>query len=142
MITVDYGIVIHKSPEQVFAVLTSQENRQFWEPSLLEERLSPDQDRRLGTRIYQVRRFMGGKIELRFSVVAFEPGRIYSLKSMPDMVPPYTATYTLDAIDEGTHLEFALALDMHGLPLARLLEPLARLIARRQAVDMLQRLKR
>lgn len=141
MITVDYSVVIHKSPDQVFAFLTSKENRRLWEPTLLEERLYPDAERRLGTRIYQIRRFLGGKIESQFSVVAFEPGRLYSLKSMPDTLPEYSATYTLTPVEGGTRVEFALSLDMRSLAFGRLLEPFAARFARRFAVDMLKRLK-
>jgi len=141
MITVDYSIVILTSPDQVFALLTSLENRQQWEPNLLEERLYPDAERRLGTRIYQVRRFMGGKIESQFSVVAFEPGRVYGLKSLVESVPEFSATYTLTHVEGGTRVEFALALEMRRLPLGRLLEPLAARLARGVVVDMLKRLK-
>jgi hypothetical protein len=138
---VDYTISIQSSPDQVFLLLTSVEKRRQWEPALLEERLYPDAEIRPGTRVYQIRRLLGGKIESQFTVAAFEPGHVYSVKSLPDSVPEYAGTYTLTPIDGGTRVDFVLSLDTRGLPFGRLLEPFVVRFARKMAVDMLKRLQ-
>jgi uncharacterized protein YndB with AHSA1/START domain len=72
MKTISMDVVINRPVETVFAALNDARSQTQWDPGLLERRHDPDGPARLGTRITEVRRFMGRTMETDSELVEFE----------------------------------------------------------------------
>jgi uncharacterized protein YndB with AHSA1/START domain len=96
MITKETSIVINRPVKQVFAVMADARNQPQWDPGLLEARLMPDGPVSIGTKITEVRKFMGRTSENTGEVVEFEPNARITRKSVdsPNMTVMGTLTFT------------------------------------------------
>ncbi len=73
MVKRETSIIIDRPIGEVFAVLADPKNQPQWDSSLLEARLVPEGPVSVGTRIIEVRKFMGRTSENTGEVIEFEP---------------------------------------------------------------------
>jgi uncharacterized membrane protein len=114
MITREVSIVINRPVGQVFAALADTKNQPQWDPGLLEARLAPDVPVRIGTKITEVRKFMGRTSENTGEVIEFEPNTRITRKSV-DMPMTVVGTVTFTATPEGTKVSWRWDLQSKGL---------------------------
>jgi uncharacterized protein YndB with AHSA1/START domain len=101
MITKEASIVINRPVGQVFAAMTDTKNQPQWDPGLLEARLTPDGPVSVGTKITEVRKFMGRTSENTGEVIEFEPNARITRKSV-DIPMTVVGTVTFAATSKGT----------------------------------------
>jgi uncharacterized membrane protein len=114
MITREASIVINRPVEQVFAALADTKNQPKWDPGLLEARLTPDGPVRVGTKITEVRKFMGRTSENTGEVVEFEPNVRITRKSV-DSPMTVVGAITFAATPQGTMINWKWDLLFKGL---------------------------
>jgi uncharacterized protein YndB with AHSA1/START domain len=114
MITRETSIVINRPVGQVFAALTDTKNQPRWDTGLIEARLTPDGPVSVGTKITEVRKFMGRTSENTGEVIEFEPNTKISRKSV-DMPMSIVGTVTFAATSEGTNVNWKWDLQVKGL---------------------------
>jgi uncharacterized protein YndB with AHSA1/START domain len=114
MITRETSIVINRPVGQVFAALTDTKNQPRWDTGLIEARLTPDGPVSVGTKITEVRKFMGRTSENTGEVIEFEPNTKISRKSV-DMPMSIVGTVTFAATSEGTNVSWKWDLQVKGL---------------------------
>jgi ligand-binding SRPBCC domain-containing protein len=129
MATADHSISIDAPAATVFGYLTDPENATVWQSSLLEARFSPDGPVQKGTRISEVRKVLGRRIESEVEVTEVEPSRTFAGRVVSGPVP-WEFRYTFDEANGGTRLSF----HMEGEPggFFRLAEPLVVKIVTKQ----------
>ena len=103
MITREVSIEINRPVEQVFAAMADTANHPQWDPGLLEAHLTPDGPVRVGTKITEVRKFMGRTFENTVDVIAFEPNARITRKSA-DVLATVVGTATFAATPIGTQV--------------------------------------
>lgn len=103
MVRVDYTVTIERPVEDVFAYLTDPEKLPEWQSTLVEIRKESEGPTAVGTRLTEVRRFLGRRMESTLEVTEYEQNRKWSLKTVSGPVP-YTVDHTLEPSDGGTRL--------------------------------------
>ena len=136
--TVDHTLIVRASPAKVFAYLTDQEKATIWQSSLLEARFDPDGPMRKGTRITEVRKLLGRRMESTVEVVEFEPQRVFAGRVLSGPVP-WIFRYTLEETDGGTRIDVHLEGEPGGF--FRLAEPLVVTTVKKQLESDLSTLK-
>jgi carbon monoxide dehydrogenase subunit G len=101
VIRVEHSVQISRSPEEVFVRLSDVERLPEWQSSALEARA--DGPLSQGSRIFEKRRLMGRELDNELEVVAFDPPRRLTLRSLGGPVK-LTIDHELAAIDGGTRL--------------------------------------
>jgi uncharacterized membrane protein len=114
MITREASIMINRPVGQVFATFADTRNQPQWDTGLLEARIRPDGPVNVGTRITEVRKFMGRTSENIGEVTEFEPNSRITRKSV-DMPMTVVGTVTFAAIPEGTRVSWMWNLQVKGL---------------------------
>jgi uncharacterized protein YndB with AHSA1/START domain len=105
MITREASIMINRPVGQVFLALVDTKNQPKWDTGLLEARLTPDGPVRVGTRITEVRKFMGRTSENTGEVIEFVPNARITRKSV-DMPMTVLGTVTFAATPQGTKVSW------------------------------------
>jgi uncharacterized protein YndB with AHSA1/START domain len=113
MITKETSIVINRPVEQVFAAMADTKNQPQWDPGLLEAYLTPDGPIMIGTRITEVRKFMGRTSENTGEVIEFEPNARITRKSV-DMPMTVIGTVTFAGAPRGTKVNWRWDLQLSG----------------------------
>jgi uncharacterized protein YndB with AHSA1/START domain len=121
MATVDHTMTLQAEPAEVFEYLTDPEKEPVWQSSLLEVRFSSEGPLQQGTRITEVRKFLGRRMESTVEVTDFEPQRIFAGRVLSGPVP-WEFRYALEPTDGATRLSFRLEGEPGGF--FRLAEPL------------------
>ena len=101
MIRVEHSVRISRSPEEVFGRLTDVERVPEWQSSAVEMRAAGSLAQ--GSRIFEKRRLMGRELDNELEVVAFDPPRRLTLRSLGGPVK-LTIDHELAAVDGGTRL--------------------------------------
>ena len=114
MITRESIVVINSPVGQVFAAMTDTKNQPQWDPGLLEARLTPDAPVSVGTKITEVRKFMGRASENTGEVIEFEPNHRITRKPM-DMPMTAVGTITFATTPEGTKVNWRWDLQFKGI---------------------------
>jgi uncharacterized protein YndB with AHSA1/START domain len=114
MITRESSVVINSQVEQVFAAMTDTKNQPRWDPGLLEARLTPDGPVRVGTKITEVRKFMGRTSENTGEVVEFEPNARITRKSV-DGPMTVVGAVTFAGTPKGTKVSWRWDLQFKGI---------------------------
>ena len=100
MINVETSIIINRPIEEVFTFLTDARNSPQWDSGLLDIRQTPQSPVGVGTRITEVRKFLGRKMETTSEVVEYEPSTKYTRKGGGPF--PITGSLTFEPTAEGT----------------------------------------
>jgi uncharacterized protein YndB with AHSA1/START domain len=114
MITREASIVVDRPVGQVFAVFTDTKNQPQWDAGLLEACLTPDGPVSVGTKITEVRKFMGRTSENTGEVIEFEPNTRIIRKSV-DTSMTVLGTVTFAATQGGTKVDWRWDLQLKGL---------------------------
>ncbi len=113
MVNVVTSLVIHRPIEEVFAYLTDARNHPQWDTGLLDIHQTPESPVGVGTRITEVRLFLGRKFEMTSEVVEYEPPTKYTRTAMGGPVPG-TGTLTFEPTAEGTKLTWIFKMQPGG----------------------------
>ena len=105
MITRESIVVINCPVGEVFAGMADFKNQPQWDPGLIEVRLTPDAPVSVGTKITEVRKFMGRTSENTGEVIEFEPKARITRRSV-DMPIPVVGTVTFAAAPKGTKVSW------------------------------------
>lgn len=79
-VRVTESIHVSSPPEDVWAVVSDLDTHTRWRPALVEFRQVSDGPLAVGSRIREVLRWRGRRIDLEDVVTAFEPGRRFALR--------------------------------------------------------------
>jgi carbon monoxide dehydrogenase subunit G len=137
--TVEHTVEIDAPPSAVFAALVDPEVVCRWQESLVELRRESDGEVGVGTRMKEVRTFVGKRVESQLEVTACEPDRRFDLKSVVGPVR-FSVSHVLEPAGDGTRLHVSAEADPGRL--FRFAGPLVTRQAERQLKDDFARLKR
>jgi carbon monoxide dehydrogenase subunit G len=128
MTKVERSIVIDRPVEEVWSYVHDPSRDVTWQSTLIESEQLTDGPLGVGTKVREVRQFLGVRIEMAWEVTEYEPTSRSSIKGVSGPVP-LNGSYLLEAVDGGTRLTVTGELDAHGL--FKLAEPVfARMIGR------------
>lgn len=113
MITREVSIEIKRPVEQVFAAMADTSNQPLWDSALLEVRLIPEGPVNVGTKITEVRRFMGRASENTGEVTEFRPNARITRKSAGNPMT-VVGTITFAATPSGTKINWRWDLQFSG----------------------------
>ena len=127
MIQFEFSLDIDRPPAEVFAYITDAERLPEWQSSAVEAHWQGEKAR--GTRIKEVRKFLGRRMDSELEVTEYEPDRRFALKVLSGPVP-FTVSQVLEARDGGTRLTFVGEGEPGGF--FKLAEPIVGRVAERQ----------
>jgi uncharacterized protein YndB with AHSA1/START domain len=136
MIRVEHSLVVNRTPEEVFAYATDPSKLPEWQSTALEARSEGPMQQ--GTRVTEVRKFLGRRMESEVEVTAYEPDRRFALKVVSGPVP-FTFEQTLEPAGGGTAVKVVLEGEPGGF--FKLAEPLVERAVRRQVRTDYEQLK-
>jgi uncharacterized protein YndB with AHSA1/START domain len=132
------SLTIGRPAAIVFDFLTAWENIPRWEAGVQEAAQTTPGPPGVGARGRDRRRFLGRTTETAYEVTAYEPPRVFGVRSLSGPVP-VRASYTLAPVPGGTRLDSVADFGVGG-PM-RLLAPLLGRVIQRQHERDLRRLK-
>ena len=138
MTKIERSIVIGRPVDEVWEFVHDIANDRLWQTTLVESEQLTDGPMRVGTRVREVRHFLGLKVELAWEVTEFEPKRRSAIKGISGPVP-LSGGYLLEPLDAGTRFTVSGELDAHGL--FKLAEPVFARITSRELEANLGHLK-
>jgi uncharacterized membrane protein len=134
MTKIERSIVIGRPVEEVWEFVHDVANDRLWQTTLVESEQLTDGPMGVGTRVREVRQFLGLKIELAWEVTEFEPHRTSAIKGVSGPVP-LSGRYLLEPVDAETRFTVSGELDAHGL--FKLAEPVfARMTSRELVANL------
>ena len=136
---IEYRVVINRPVDTVFAYVANLENLKQWQSGLIESKPITSGPTGVGSKVAVVRQLLGQKLEGVAEVVAFEPGRVVSVRVTAGPMS-VTATNTFEALGNTTRLTSVGELDMEGL--LKLAGPLAARGVKKQMEENLENLKK
>lgn len=113
MVNVETSIIINRPIEEVFAFVTDIRNSSLWDSGLVDIQQTPQSPLGMGTRITEVRKFLGRKMETNSEVVEYEPPTKYTRKGTGGPFP-ITGSLTFEPTAEGTKLTWIFKMQPGG----------------------------
>ena len=138
MTKIERSIVIGRPVDDVWEFVHDIANDRLWQTTLVESEQLTDGPMGVGTRVREVRHFLGLKIELAWEVTEFEPKTRSAIRGVSGPVP-LSGGYRLEPLDAGTKFTVTGELDAHGL--FKLAEPVFARITSRELEANLGHLK-
>jgi uncharacterized protein YndB with AHSA1/START domain len=138
MATVEHMVEIARPPADVFAWLTEPERVSRWQDTLAELRQISEGSVGEGTRLLEIRTYLGKRIESEVEVTAYEPERQFDLRTVSGPLP-FHVSHTLEPTDGGTRLHARGVAEPGGL--FRIADALVARQAKRQFRADFERLK-
>ncbi|HJZ45893.1 MAG TPA: SRPBCC family protein [Roseiflexaceae bacterium] len=123
MITVEYSESFAYAPADVFAALADLLARPSWQPSLIEVRVEPAGPARLGSRVFETRKYPGRQSANILTVSEFEPDRLLTLETAADVRESIRERYRIEPLADG-HCRLECRVELGGIP--RMLEFIVR----------------
>jgi carbon monoxide dehydrogenase subunit G len=136
--TVSDNVRIARKPEDVFSFITNPLNTPLWQPTVVETNQKTPGPLGVGTRVIDIRRFLGRRIEGEWEVTEHDPPRRSAIRAVSGPIP-FSGSYTLMPVEEGTQLTWLVDLEAAGF--FRLAEPIFAQMARRELASSLGHLK-
>ncbi len=136
MVRVDSEIVINRPASEVFSYLTDPEKAPEWQSGLIEAHAEGPMQ--AGTKVREVRKFLGRRLESTLEVTEYEPDRKFSMRIVSGPVP-FQVEHTLEPEDGRTRLKWVGSGEPGGF--FKLAEPLVARQAERQFRGDFQTLK-
>jgi carbon monoxide dehydrogenase subunit G len=133
----EHTVRIDRPPADVFRYLTEVERAPEWQSSAVE--VSAEGEISEGTRIREIRNFLGRRAESTLEVTEYEPGRRFSLRVLSGPLP-FEVRHALAPDGEGTRLDWVVEADTSRFP--KLAVRMMAGTAERQFKADLERLKR
>jgi uncharacterized protein YndB with AHSA1/START domain len=107
----EHSVTVERPPEDVFAYLAEPANLPEWQASVLEART--DGPVAQGTKLTEVRKFLGTRIESTLEVTAHEPGKLFSLRVTSGPLR-LNVEHHLTPAPRGTQIDVALEAEPSG----------------------------
>jgi carbon monoxide dehydrogenase subunit G len=137
VLRIEHTVRIGRPPADVFGYLTEVEKAPEWQSSALE--VCAEGEIGAGTRIREIRNFLGRRAESTLEVIEYEPGRKFSLRVVSGPLP-FEVRHALTPEGEGTRLDWVAEADTSRFP--KLAVRMMAGTAERQFKGDLERLKR
>ena len=135
---INMAIDIERPIEEVFNAFIDARSQPQWDPGLIEGRHEPDAPAKLGTKITEVRKFMGRVSENTSELTEFEANKkIVRYGKTGPMTLSGIMTFT--QTDNGTHIDWKWLLETTGLLL--LMSPIIARQLKKNAEPTLTNLK-
>jgi carbon monoxide dehydrogenase subunit G len=133
-----FSFTIARPLEEVFAVLTDPEKTPKCSAPAVEEHWITPGPLTIGSRRLAVTRLMGRRSQNIAEVTAYEPNRMWEMKSVSG--PPFVARAEFARTDGGTRVDWTWSIDLQGA--MRVFAPLVMSLVGRQFTRDFARLKR
>lgn len=138
MPTFELTHVIRRPPHEVFAFVSDLRNLPRWQSGIERLHVVPDAPPRIGTQVRERRSVQGRRVDVGYSVVALEPGRLIQVEGSEGGVR-YRAIQAVAPEGEGTtRLAVRVEIELRGA--MRFLAGLVAPAIERQAAADLERL--
>ena len=128
MANMEVSIVINRPIDEVFALLTDEENNVKWLSGTVEAEKTSPGPIRVGTTYRMIKTAFGRRIEGEAEVVEYEPNRKYATRNVSGI--HIETQRTFEPVEGGTRVTFAVKADLAGL--FQLAEPLVASIGKRR----------
>ncbi len=138
MTRIEKSVVIDRPVEDVWEYVHDPANDAVWQTSIVETRHEGGPAMDVGTRIVEVRRFLGRRFETSWEVSEFDPPRRSAVRSVSGPIP-FTGSYVLEAVDGCTRFTLRMDTEAHGF--FKLAEPVFGRMAGREMEANLGHLK-
>ena len=138
MTKIERSIVIDRPVDEVWEFVHDTTKDALWQTTLVESEKLTDGPMGLGTRVRELRHFLGLRIEVAWEVTEYEPNTTSAIKGVSGPIP-LSGRYRLEPLDAGTRLTVSGELDAHGF--FKLAEPVFARITRRELEANLGHLK-
>jgi uncharacterized membrane protein len=133
-------VEIARSPEEVFAYLDQLERHHEWQQEIVSTSVETDGPVRVGTRVKEMRRFVGREMDSSYEITEHEPPRRTSFRGLAGPIRP-VGTVTVEPAADGKHARLTLEFELKGFGIGKLFAPLAMRHAARTIARDQQRLK-
>jgi uncharacterized protein YndB with AHSA1/START domain len=97
---------VNRPVEEVFAYVTNPANLPEWQSGATEGRLEGAGPVGVGSRMVEVRKFLGKRIESTLEVTQYEPNRRFAFKAVSGPIP-FGVDHTFEPLDGGTRIHVA-----------------------------------
>ena len=129
MISFEFTVVVNRPVEEVFAYLTDPEKLSEWQTMVQEARQESPGPMTEGTKITDVRKFLGRRFETTVEVTAYEQNKRADFKAVSGPIP-FSISHTLEPADGATSIKVAAEGEPGGF--FKLAEPVVGAQAERQ----------
>jgi len=130
--------IINRPVAEVFAFLSNFENNSQWEPSVLEAHQISPEPMQVGTKLSEVRKFMGRQVASNYEVIEYEPNRKFAVQSVSGPMQ-VKASYTFEPTDSGTKIIDTAEFETRGF--FKLMAPLFGLMVKNQMKSNFSKIK-
>src|SRR5437588_3393233 len=100
MAKIEFTTDVQRPVEEVFAYLTDAANLPEWQSGAIEGRMETPGPVAVGSRLVEVRKFLGRRIESKLEVTDYEPNRRFGFKTVSGPIP-FRVDHTLEPLDGG-----------------------------------------
>ncbi len=138
MTRIEKSVLIDRPVEDVWEYVHDPANDAVWQTSIVETRHEGGPAMDVGTRIVEVRRFLGRRFETAWEVSEFDPPRRSAVRSVSGPIP-FAGSYLLEPVDGRTRFTLRMDTEAHGF--FKLAEPVFGRMAGREMEANLGHLK-
>jgi len=138
MTKIERSIVIDRPVEEVWEFVHDTADNILWQTTLAESEKLTEGPMDVGTRVREVRHFLGLRIESTWEMTEYEPNSTSAIRGVSGPIP-LSGRYRVEAFEGGTRFTVTGELDAHGS--FKLTEPVFARIARRELEANLGHLK-
>lgn len=136
MVRFEFSVEVDRPPSEVFAYITDADRLPEWQSSAVEVQWQGEKAE--GSRIHEVRKFLGRRMETELEVTEYEPDRRFGLRTISGPVP-FSVSQVLEPTNGGTRLMFVGEGEPGGF--FKLAEPVVARVAERQFKNDFETLK-
>ena len=138
MTKIERSIVIDRPVEEVWEFVHDTANNVLWQTTLAASEKLTEGPMDAGTRVREVRHFLGLRIESTWEMTEYEPNRTSAIRGVSGPIP-LSGRYRVEAFEGGTRFTVTGELDAHGF--FKLAEPVFARITSRELEANLGHLK-
>lgn len=113
MISQDFTQEINAPVEKVFAFSTDFRNNSKWQDGVIETTQTPDGPTQVGTKVRDVRTFLGQKMDSTFEVTEFEQDKKVAFKSTSGPIQ-FMFAQTFESTGSGTKVSVHVEMEAKG----------------------------
>ncbi|MFC1932297.1 SRPBCC family protein [Chloroflexota bacterium] len=125
----EVSVIIKRPVEEVFSFVNDPTNETLWSSGLVESSQISDGPIGVGTKMREVNRILGKRIENTYEITEYEPNRRYSCKSISGPFP-WQGSFTFESVEGGTKVTMSSGFEVGSF--FKLAEPLVIRMAKRQ----------
>jgi uncharacterized membrane protein len=135
------SIEIARRPEDVFAYLDDMERHGEWQPEIVTARVVTDGPTKVGTRVTETRRVVGGREQtMTYEITEHSPPRSFAFHGIDGPIR-VVGRGSVEPVGDGERSRVTVDLDFEGHGVGKLLVPLVRRQAHKQVPENQRRLK-